>query len=292
LTATGVIRFYVSLIKNLFSKPVVAIELTNRCNAHCTMCWRDEVKRKHTDISFANFKTIVDKSIAQGVTKFQLSFFGESTLYHELAEAIAYIKSHPNTWVTINTNAAYLTPEMTHDVLDAGIDLVKVSVDGNNAEEYEQIRIGLKYDKVRDHVKYLHSAIESGGHDCRIQIQGLHLEKFRIDEDVYTASWQPYAHDVIVREEHDLIAKRKEPLLHKLLPCPKITSQLIAMVDGNTSVCAYDWHGSTVTGNILTDSFNKIHYGRKRLWFIALHLMGLKRSIDLCSTCSYQIYRY
>lgn len=42
---------------------------------------------------------------------------------------------------------------------------------------------------------------------------GLHLEGIPIDEEKYKEEWGPYAHKLAVRDEHDLIAKKKEPLL-------------------------------------------------------------------------------
>lgn len=73
--------------------PIIAIELTNRCNAKCTMCWRDEVKRKHEDLDFEDFQKMVLKAGEAGNRVFQLSFFGESTLYEKLPEAVAFIKA-------------------------------------------------------------------------------------------------------------------------------------------------------------------------------------------------------
>lgn len=284
---------YRAAFSTLFKPPVVAIELTNRCNAHCTMCWRDEVKRKHTDIPFDDFKTIVLRAGDKGARVFQLSFFGESTLYKELVEAIAFIKKHySDSVVVLNTNGAYLNDQLANQIIDAGVDQVRISIDGNNAEEYEKIRVGLKYETVRENVIGLWNLIQEKKAATQLLVQGLDLKEYTLDKEKYVKDWTPYAHKIATREEHDLIAQKKEPLLHKLLPCPKVFSQSIIMVNGEATICAYDWHGEIVVGNAIEEPAKSIWNSSIHWKFKVLHLLGMKRSLPLCKDCTYQMYPY
>lgn len=287
------LKSYRVAMKSMFSPPVVALELTSRCNANCSMCWRKEVKRAHTDMDFDVFQKIVCDAGESGVRKYQLSFFGESTLYKELPEAIKFIKtSFPDAWITVNTNAADLDRELGERIVDSGLDQISISIDGNNAREYEEIRRGLKYDVLEANVKALRQLIDDKGAATEVTIRGLNLITHPLDASRFQEKWSAYADKVISRDEHDLIAERPEPLLHRLSPCPKVFSQSIVMVNGDLGLCAYDWHGQVVVGNATRKNIASLRRNFRLLGYQLLHLLGLKRILPLCKTCHYQMYYY
>lgn len=291
LLTTDNLRQFWGMVKSSRKGPqVVAIELTNRCNAHCKMCPRDEVKRKHGDMDFELFKRTIDTSMDSGISVFQLSFFGESLLYHQLREAVEYIKGKdPNSVVVMNTNASILDKEKASELLEAGINSFRVSVEGNNAEEYAKVRIGMNYDRMRNNVKGLRQLIDEKGYNCSIIVQGLNVEGYPIDEKKYREDWEPYADQVGVRNDQETMSKTKEPFWNKLVPCPAILSQVIVMVDGRTTICAYDWKGDEAYEDISKNSLAKIWQSSKLKRYRLLHLMGLKKLIPICNSCQYRI---
>lgn len=274
-----------------FRRPTaVAFELTNRCNAKCAMCPRDLVKRNRENMNFDDFCRGVDSAVDAGVKAFQLSFFGESLLYNKLEEAITYIKSKDPTAVCVlNTNGSLLTEEKSKAMLEAGINSIRISIEGNSAEEYNSIRRGMDYNRLEKNVKTLRNLIDEGKYSCSITIQGLNIEGHPIDRDNYIAKWSQWADAVGVRNDHDTNGKMHEPLWHRLAPCPAILGQVIVLVDGRTTICAYDWAGEKAHNDITQNSISRIWHSRYLWMYRVIHLVGLKKLLPYCRSCNYQM---
>jgi hypothetical protein len=255
------------------------------------MCWRDEVKRHHSDMTLDQFKTAIRNRAERGTRIFQLSFFGESTLYHHLIEALAFIKtSFPDAVVVLNTNGAYLTEALSTALIEGGLDQLRISIDGADAAAYERIRVGLKYHVVQENVHRIWDYIQRTGARTQLMIQGLNLASAPLTLAEYRATWGAFAHQIAVRDEHDLIALKPEPLFHKLAPCPKMFSQEVIMVDGGMALCAYDWHGNVVLGNVWNQPVSTLKQSLQKLVYRLGHLMGMKRLLPVCKSCTYQVF--
>lgn len=285
------LKEFLKLVKTSFQRPsVIALELTNRCNAQCVMCPRDDISRKRENMDFELFKHAVDSSIKAGVFVFQLSYFGEPTLYPRLAEAVQYIKSKsPDAWVQLNTNAARLDEKTARNLLNSGISSIRISIEGNNKLEYNRIRVGLDFEQLEANVKRLREIIDDMNSACTIVVQGLNIKGVPLIEDEYKAYWGKYAHQVGVRNDREMVSLEKESLLHKVIPCPKLFSHLIIMADGNVTICGQDWGGFEAFNDINVNSVKNIWFSKKIVYYRLLHLFGLKKLIPICSTCRYRV---
>ncbi len=68
---------------------------------------------------------------------------------------IRFAKNSGAKHVDFTTNGTLLTEDHIHGVLEAGVDMIAVSIDGFKRETYEDIRIGAKYDDVVANVRKL-----------------------------------------------------------------------------------------------------------------------------------------
>ena len=129
------------------------IETTNVCNLLCPMCPRTIQidKGSYVDIgtmSMDFYKKIIDEGTANGLRSIKLNYLGEPLLDRYIVERIQYAKSKGVIEVMFNTNATTLTDEMSHKLLEAGLDSIFFSVDSFSREIFNKIRIGADYDKV------------------------------------------------------------------------------------------------------------------------------------------------
>ena len=287
-------KLNLSVIKGFlttFKRPlVVAIELTNDCNANCSMCIRTRLSREVTYIDDQLFKKIIHDARKIGVKIFQLSFYGESMLDPALADKVRFIKdSIPDAWIQIVTNGSLLTEEESRRLLDAGISEIRISIEGNNKAEFEQIRLGLNYDQVLSNLEYLKKLRDSNeNYNTQIVITGLNLKALPLDGQKYKEFWQAYADIVYTRDEHILDFEKQERFLRKILPCHQLFTILLILADGRYPICTYDWYAKTVYGNIKNTTINQAWFAPRFLFYKLLHLAGLKKSITLCRNCSYR----
>jgi MoaA/NifB/PqqE/SkfB family radical SAM enzyme len=131
--------------------PVEAyFEVANRCNSKCATCpLTFSPQEAARQLSLAEFKALVaqlpdlQRAVMQGV--------GEPLLNRDLASMIAHLKER-GVYVVFNTNAALLTRRRQVELIECGLDELRVSLDGSTPETYLKIRGIPAFERVIDHV--------------------------------------------------------------------------------------------------------------------------------------------
>jgi MoaA/NifB/PqqE/SkfB family radical SAM enzyme len=115
------------------------IEPTSKCNLACTMCFRNT----WFDEAFADMDTSVFDSCMNTMPEsVETVFFGGmgEPLHHKDIIYMVQSASGKGKRVELLTNGTLLTPEMVTNLLDAGLDMLWVSIDSFETEGYENIR--------------------------------------------------------------------------------------------------------------------------------------------------------
>ncbi|NIO22163.1 MAG: radical SAM protein [Candidatus Aenigmarchaeota archaeon] len=128
----------------------IIVEPTVRCNLDCITCSRDIRSRTIKDMTFNEFKEIVDQF--PYLIKIAIQGVGEPTLNRDLVNMISYAKGK-GIYVYLNTNATLLTPSFSKRLISSGIDLIRLSMDGGTPEIYEKIRRGASFQEFCGNVK-------------------------------------------------------------------------------------------------------------------------------------------
>lgn len=140
----------------------VSIELvpTERCNLNCLSCWRqgwDKKKleeRYSQEMSDKRLLELIDKAADIGVKEIAFVGGGEPLIRSITAKLIRKIKGY-GMECDLVTNGALLTKELIEEMVKIGVDRVKFSVDGVDAETHDSLR-GVKgtFEKVMENIKY------------------------------------------------------------------------------------------------------------------------------------------
>jgi len=274
-----------------FKRPLaIAIESTNMCNADCIMCGRNNLSRNEMIMSSKLFKKIIMEAKTKRIKLFQLSFYGEPLLDEDLIDKINYIKTNiEDSWTKIVTNASLMTKEKSVALLNAGISEIRISVEGNNRKEYENIRRGLKFDEVLSNIENLKKLRDSNSsYKTDIIITGLNLINYPLNEVQFKDYWAKYADAVYIRNENQIDIKLGESFHHKVLPCDELFTTLPILADGSYTICIYDWYGKEVYGNINNSTISQAWFSKKLLFYKLMHLIGFKRNMSLCNNCGYR----
>jgi len=128
----------------------IIVEPTIRCNLDCITCSKDIRSRTEKDMTFSEFKKIVDQF--PYLIKIAIQGVGEPTLNKDLVKMISYVKKK-GIYVYLNTNGTLLTPSLSKRLISSGLDLIRLSMDGGTPEIYEKIRRGGSFRKFCQNVK-------------------------------------------------------------------------------------------------------------------------------------------
>src|SRR5713101_492844 len=114
------------------------LETTNRCNLLCTTCPRTfEALEPPGDMSWDLFTRIVDQfpTIARVV----LHGVGEPMMVPALPRMIRYLKDR-GTYVLFNTNGTLLSEKKGRQLIDSGLDELRVSLDAAEPHAFKLVR--------------------------------------------------------------------------------------------------------------------------------------------------------
>ena len=116
----------------------IQVEITNRCNLSCAMCFQGTMRRPRVDMSRAMFERVVD-SAAGWVHHVQLANFGEPLLHPRVHELVAHAAGR-GLFVEMITNGTLLDSRCAERLVGAGVGKVSVSVDSLDPGRYRQMR--------------------------------------------------------------------------------------------------------------------------------------------------------
>lgn len=133
------------------ASPVEAyFEVANRCNSKCVTCpLTFSPQEDARQLTLDDLKSLVAqmpdlrRAVMQGI--------GEPLLNRELAPMIAHLKER-GIYVVFNTNAALLTRRRQVSLIEAGLDELRVSLDGSTPETYLKVRGIPAFDRVAENV--------------------------------------------------------------------------------------------------------------------------------------------
>ncbi len=122
------------------------LEVTNRCNLLCETCPRTfEDLEPPMDLSMELFTRIVDQ--VPNVKRVVLHGVGEPMLVKHLPDMIRYLKRR-NVHVLFNTNGTLLAPKKQREIIDTGLDELRVSLDAAEAEMFLKVRGKDMFDRI------------------------------------------------------------------------------------------------------------------------------------------------
>ena len=137
-------RRYHEAVPTLHSKiadqpPVcLYLETTNRCNLLCTTCPRTyETLEPEADMSWEMFQKIVDQ--VPNISRVVLHGVGEPMMVKHLPRMIKYLKDR-GAYVLFNTNGTLLTAKKGRELVDTGLDELRVSLDAADAKTFIAVR--------------------------------------------------------------------------------------------------------------------------------------------------------
>ncbi len=124
----------------------VYLEVTNRCNLLCETCPRTfEELEPPADMSWDLFTSIIDQ--LPGLQRVVLHGVGEPMLVKDLPRMIRYLKER-GIYVLFNTNGTLLAPRKRREIIETGLDELRVSLDAAEAESFLKVRGKDMFDRI------------------------------------------------------------------------------------------------------------------------------------------------
>jgi MoaA/NifB/PqqE/SkfB family radical SAM enzyme len=120
----------------------IYIEPTNRCNLNCVTCIRNSWDEPLGEMSSSIFSRIIESMrIFSPPPDVLLGGLGEPLSHPNIVDMVRQIKELGSS-VELITNGTLLTKSLSVRLIDAGLDMLWVSLDGATPESYKDVRLG------------------------------------------------------------------------------------------------------------------------------------------------------
>lgn len=134
--------------------PCLFVELTNRCNLSCPTCQigSDLAYKGYnkSDLTFDQFKKIIDQ--IPSLVYITLQGIGEPLLNKDIIKIIKYC-SEKGISTYINTNGTVLTERKSHELIEAGLGNLSISINSFNEKVFSETRSGASINKITENVR-------------------------------------------------------------------------------------------------------------------------------------------
>jgi radical SAM protein with 4Fe4S-binding SPASM domain len=241
----------------------------------------------------------------QKINRLHLYKDGEPLLHKQLPEMVRLAKqAEVAQSVETTTNGALLNESKSLQLIDAGLDVLRVSVEHVQNSYYAKVTNGkFTYEDIREKVRTAFSQKMASASKMHLHVKiidvGLSEEdkaRFAADFAPITDSWNvermhrwsgidievpATAGNSVVAGPDGMIRKRNR------IVCPEPFAKLMINFDGSVSVCCVDWSHGTVVGNVTRETVSAIWTGKRLEEFRIRHLTGKRGTIPACASCDY-----
>ncbi len=260
----------------------IQIETILGCDAECPFCPQKTIDRRPIVMGEATWRKIIDDTRGLGVT-YRPFLQNEALLDKRLAKIVAHIKKDPTARAEINTNGNLLDERRGRELIEAGIDLVRFSIDAFSPETFARCRVGLDYARVVDNVNRFVSLARERGGRVATEVRMIDMETNRHEQEAFVEYWGARADRALVVPLYNWPWDEGVEMVPK--PCLKMREEMFFYTDGRAVLCCWDIAGRAVIGDVTKESVLEIWNGEVRRGYAGHLARGEREKIQLCSRC-------
>lgn len=275
------------------------------CNLKCVFCpcntSQEKKAERHKIMSFDLFLKIVEdlKEFPEKIKVIYLYSYGEPLLHPRICEMITLLKeSNVCEEVRLTTNALLLTHDLSERLANSGVDIVRLSLYGKNAEDYKEFcQVDMDYEKFIEELRYFYK-MACG--KTKFHVKGT-TAFLKTEEDLkwFAKTFEEYSDyrtiEAIVNLWSDFnteITSEKVDL-NQLYENIQICSSSFAYMgihsNGVVSPCCMDWKFDVSYGDVTEHSLLEI-WNSDTLRTFQLSLLKKEKGLyPFCDVCNYRI---
>ncbi len=238
---------------------IFAVELCADCNLNCSMCHHDQMVRPKGNLPMPLWVKCADEIAAVAPdTDVWFSFCGEPLMQPDrLIDMLRYGRQVGLRSLNVNTNGMLLTCDVADRLLDAGLRMIVIGIDGFEKATYERIRVLGDRDVVYANVAYLLEAKAARGSPTEVLVQFIQMDENEGEFPRYREHWLTRGAAVKYRNKLSWGGKFDTPLdvaKEKRIPCPWAVTMMHVFWDGRVPRCPGDTEGDEGAGNAWDES--------------------------------------
>lgn len=281
------------------------IDPSSVCNFKCHFCFRHYAEKTGEIMRMDLFEKIVRdmKEFKEPFKRVHLMGFGEPLINPNLASFVELMKREGVAdRVEITTNASLLTRDMSHQLVNAGVTKMIVSIYSLNDKDYQMVsKNKFSFSEIYKNIEYLYSIKKQ----CHIHLKVAEKEISEEDQKFFIEAFKDIADTLFVERVSNVwpgikVVPDEESPSHLLGEeygangteriCALPFYQLMINANGKVSPCNVDYEQKVVVGDIKKKSLKEIWNGNELKKLRKDILTGEIPEESVCELCEYPRY--
>ena len=269
----------------------VLLEPVSACNLRCPFCFQtdpDFTRKPYAGImDMSLFKRVIDECEENGTGAITLASRGEPTLHPKFTEMLDYA-ANKFFELKINSNGTRLTDEICHSIFKNGVNDVVLSIDTEQKELFEKLRLNANFDEVVENVKNLYRIRNQyyPGSQTAIRISGVYCGPEQ-DNQKFADFWGQWADEITIAEVEERWDTYKNPVQPDFsTPCQNVWERFYVWWDGICNPCDVDYKSELSPGQLNDKNSIKEIWNSKIYKLLRLnHANGMRTGCYPCDRC-------
>lgn len=281
--------------KDSITPPSLSVEFTNHCNLSCTYCTSPLKLRPVGLMDHHIFNKVVEGIVDCKVKSVCMIGNGEAIIHPNYVEYMNALRKVTPV-LSLTTNAKFDKENLIYDTIDAELNHINISVDSDNKETYESLRLRGNFDKLLKDLQSLKKYKDSKKSKTLINLRVMICPaEFHRQKEIM-AFWAPYA-DVIskqyvidINDTHNGEYFSTDAVDGRYPKCSLPFKILGIQWNGNIPLCTYSWKQTGIPtgltlGNIGTTSLREIWNSKIMQQYRDAHRSRDTSKMPICNNC-------
>jgi radical SAM protein with 4Fe4S-binding SPASM domain len=274
---------------------IIILMLTSVCNMECLHCphpvWKQEEDYRPAFIEWDLVEKALQEISQYKISVLRLTTQGEPLLDKRAVEVVRRAKELGIYPVDLTTNGLLLTPSISESLIDAGLDIIDVSLDAFTEEGYRRVRRNDNFQKIVGHVHELIRIRDEKKSSLRIMVSMIEQPETRDEMEAFQKYWSKRVDRVLIRTYYShlgYVDSSKESFDKSIprYPCTQFWKRIMIDWEGNLKFCVDDWQKRSVVGNLRTHSIAGVWRGELYERYRKNQLAGNYEEPSICKDCT------
>lgn len=247
------------------------LELSNACNHECIFCAHQKMKRPIGRMSLEMANKVLKEAFNLGTREVGFYATGEPFLTNDLPKFIKLAKDIGYTYTYLTSNGSLATPQKAKEVLDAGLDSIKFSINAPERKMYEFIHGKDDFDKVVDNLKYINLYRKETNKNFKIYVTGILTKYTENMKHMYYEKFNDLCDQIAFKNVYNQGGYMPEIEYLLKCDCDKETHRVCNLpfdaicvtCEGYLSVENADFDNMLIVGDLNKESLKDAWYGSK-----------------------------
>lgn len=278
------------------------IELASACNFKCKFCMHgnDELikegKYKIGIMPMDVFKKVVDdlKKFPQKLKFITLQSRGESLLNPNISEMVRLIKeAEVAEKIALYTNGSLLTHKLGEELVEAGLDVLHISIEGINSQQYKEVAgVNLDFEDLVEKTAYFYQIKK----ETYLYVKTIDVGMKEEEKELFLKTFGDICDSIFIEQPVDawkgagldnkiFKENRYKADVKKVEVCPRLFFAFVVHFDGTVVSCDMDWMENDIIGNVMKQSLTDLWNGDNMNKLRTKHIEGKADKIERCDKC-------